>query len=510
MRNLLFAFCLVACDGRIADPLGGAGGGPGGGAGSGTPGAPGSGAAGGALECTEPTAGPAPLRRLTRAEQHRTLQALFGDVGDPTALFPPDEHAGPFESNVTSAVSEVAVELYGDAAHAVASLAADRFDEIVGCDSAVDGEVTCAREAVRALGRRIFRRALSEDEVARYDALYDAQVSIGGHIDAVRLVVETMLQSPFFLYHVEQTATEGGEGIARLDGWSIASRLSFFLWRAGPDDALLDAAERGELGDPDALRREARRMLDDPRALETLVDFHSQWLGVRELDAIDNDELTEELRTEMRAAVEGYVRSALTGDGTIDALLTTELLTQRAVMSVHFSPVLRGKMVRELLLCQAIPPPPADVDTALPPPDPSVSPRERWSQHVVDPSCGGCHRLLDPVGFAFDHYDELGRWRDAYGGFPVDATGDLVATRDADGPFDGADELVARLAGSDEVRECVARQWVRFAVGRTLEREDECLVAEAYERFRDSGWDVRELVLAIAESERFVNVRVSP
>jgi hypothetical protein len=187
------------------------------------------------------------------------------------------------------------------------------------------------------------------------------------------------------------------------------------------------------------------------------------------------------------------------------------LLTQASVMTVlsgaeETSPILRGKFVREKLLCQPVPPPPPNAAVTLPKFDPKLTKKERFAQHWKDPGCAFCHKKMDPIGFGFEHYDALGAWRTAEGAQPVDASGALTGTGDADGPFDGAVALGARLSASPRVRRCVATQWFRSALGRGERDEDAASLEGAYQAFARAGFDVRELIVAIAMSDAFRRV----
>jgi hypothetical protein len=168
------------------------------------------------------------------------------------------------------------------------------------------------------------------------------------------------------------------------------------------------------------------------------------------------------------------------------------------------SPVHRGKLVREQVLCQPMPPQPAGLVVVPPEVDPRRPTRERFDQHAADPSCSVCHRLMDPIGFGFEAYDGIGRFRDRDGGRAVDARGQLTDT-DADGPFDGVPELAARLAGSAQVRDCAATQWFRFAFGRQEGPGDSCSLRALQAAFAAAGGDVRELLVALTTTDAFLH-----
>ena len=183
------------------------------------------------------------------------------------------------------------------------------------------------------------------------------------------------------------------------------------------------------------------------------------------------------------------------------------LLTHASLLASHShanqtSPIHRGVLVRQNLFCHMLPPPPPDVDDVPPDPDPNATTRERFDQHTSDPSCAGCHNLIDPVGFGFENYDGIGAFRTMEGDLPVDASGELLAT-DVDGPFDGVVELAAQLVESQTVRQCVSRQWFRFALGRSETIEDTCTMDRLYESFESSGHDVRVLLRELVLSDAF-------
>jgi hypothetical protein len=189
------------------------------------------------------------------------------------------------------------------------------------------------------------------------------------------------------------------------------------------------------------------------------------------------------------------------------------LLTQAAFLTAHShpnqtSPVHRGMLVRENLLCQPLEAPPANVNNVPPSPTPTTSTRDRFAQHSSDPTCAGCHNLMDPIGLGFEHYDSIGAYRAMDGNRPVDATGQILeAQADVVGSFNGAVELANKLAGSREVADCMANQWFRFALGRIESKDDACTLKAIYDGFEASGGNVRELLTALVVSDAFRHVR---
>jgi hypothetical protein len=190
------------------------------------------------------------------------------------------------------------------------------------------------------------------------------------------------------------------------------------------------------------------------------------------------------------------------------------ILTQGAFLATHAhhdqtSPVHRGLFVRENILCQTIPPPPADVVPTPPPPTPGTTMRERIAVHQSEASCSGCHQMMDQIGLGFENYDAAGRFRSEEDNRPVDATGNLIGTGDSalDGPFNGALDLAEKLSQSSVVEQCMTRQWFRFALGRSSSNDDACSLASMQERLVASGGNIRELIVSIALSDAFRNVR---
>ncbi|UJR82329.1 DUF1592 domain-containing protein [Sandaracinus amylolyticus] len=495
--------------------------------------------------------GSSPFRRLTRDEYDATVLALLGDESAPARAFPPDEDGLGFAVGAT--VSPLLAENYLRAAETLAASAIGRgLGDLLPCDLA-NGDEACARAFVTSFGRRAYRRALDDAQIDRVMEVHRA----GSDFESgIRLVITAMLTSPYFLYRVELGPPDlaAGERVIPLTMDERATRLSYFLWGTMPDDALFAAADAGELETVDQIADHARRMLDDPRALRTIERFVDAWLEL-ELDVVSKDPETypdwsDELAAAMHDETRAFVDHVLTeGSGTLDELLTADysfvspalaavygvevpegatepvrvaldptqragLLTQPGFLSQHArgnqsSPVFRGRFVRERLLCQTLPPPPEDLLVVPPEPDPSASTRDRFEQHRSDPACSGCHELMDPIGFGFEHYDAIGRWRDRDEGFDVDASGRIVGTRETDGEFEGAVDLAHRLANSPDVHACLTQQWWEFAFRRTVEEADACSIDEVRRAFDESGRDLRALIIALVRTDAFLYRRAA-
>jgi hypothetical protein len=501
--------------------------------------------------CAEPQVGPTGLRRLTAEQYDNTVRDLLGVTTLPSVQFSfaPDERVGPFTSNGTAPVVDLQVEQYMAAAEGIAAEVVGDLAGILPCDPGAMGEQACAEEFITTLGMRAYRRPLDASELSRLMGVYEEGRSHGDFSDGVRLAIQGVLQSPFFLYHTEQGEAGDDGDLVALDGHAVASRLSYFLWNTMPDDALFAAAASGGLDSSSGLEAQLDRMLADPKAEEAIASFHLQWLGADEIAHLEKDSsvypafhagLASAMLEETSRFTSWVLRE---GDATLDTLFTAEftftddpellalygvtlpdghvpgdpvplpegqragLLTHASLMASHAhanqtSPIHRGVLVRENLFCQMLPPPPPDVDDVPPDPDPNATTRERFAQHTADPSCAGCHNLIDPLGFGLENYDSIGAFRTMEGDLPVDASGELIAT-DIDGPFDGAVELAGRLVQSQQVRQCVAQQWFRFALGRGDAEEDACTMERLYDSFESSGNDVRVLLRELVLSDAF-------
>jgi Protein of unknown function (DUF1592)/Protein of unknown function (DUF1588)/Protein of unknown function (DUF1595)/Protein of unknown function (DUF1585)/Protein of unknown function (DUF1587) len=541
---LLFAVTVWGCTGTIGDTSGGH---PGTFGGSTT--SPGRTTAGPELQ-DQP--GLMPLRRLTRSELGNTLRDLLGESTTVVEALPPDSVgvSGFQEAGVVSAVD---VDHLVDLAERVGKNVAARLPALLACDPAVTGEDACARQFFVKFGRRAYRRPLAESEIANLVAyVKDVRAKLTySFAEAMRVAVQAMLLSPSFLYRWElgPLAARGEPGgLVRLDADETAARLSFFLWGSMPDDALFDAVDRNQLATTDDVLREGRRMLSDPRAQQSVASFHSQWLGLDRLvdeqkDSKQFPEWNPSLAGAMLEETAAFaIGTVLEGDGRLSTLLssstsyvnadlarlygvngvTSQTLVlqaldpaQRAGLFTHASflashatptsshPVKRGKKIFSDVLCGTIPPPPAMVPPTETP-SPNVSTRERFVAHEQNQCAKACHSLMDPPGFAFEHYDAVGRYRTMDGGKPVDSSGLFVGPSGGDPiAFNDAIEFMNILAASDDVRRCVTNRWFRYAVGRADVPGDEASLETAYDAFVKSEYNVRELMVGVAGSRSF-------
>lgn len=499
------------------------------------------------VDCSELQPGRAPMRRLTVHEYDNTVRDLLGDTTGPAARLIDDERG------VTSAdarlVTVLLVEQYMAAAEDVAARAIGDLPALLECDRSTVGDDGCATRFIERIGARAFRRPLEDAEATALFDLYAVVASEMSYDEGIQAVVEAILQAPAFLYRPEVVPLDG-EAVVRLDGYQLATRLSYFLWSTMPDEALLDAAASGELEDDAAVAAHARRLLEDSRAEGAIQRFFGGFLELEHLDGLTKDpevfpDFQPAIAELMRQETEAFIHAVLIdpeGDRSWATLLTADwsmmnaelaeyygvegpagdtfervdldpayhsgLLTQGSLMatrarSYESSPVHRGMFVRGNLLCGIVPDVPENLEVDPPDPDPSLTTRERLAEHRSDPMCGSCHRQIDPLGFAFEHFDGDGRFRPTENGLPIDASG-LMVDSDVDGEFDGAVELAEKLTGSEEAQACFASTLFENAQGRASDHRDGCSMDHLLTRFQDSDFDVRELMIAITQTDAFL------
>jgi hypothetical protein len=506
-------------------------------------------------ECANAAANPgrSPLRRLNLKEYETTVHDLLGVKTDVVSTFPPDQllatQGAGFTNNADAlVVTALLANAYMTAAEGFATAAVANLSTLLPCDPAKAGEDACAKQFIADFGRRAFRRPLTDDEKTKYFALYGIGRTGGVFADGIELSLEAFLQSPSFLYRVEKGAPAAPtDGVAPVTGFEMATRLSYFFWGTAPDKALLDAAEAGQLTTTSQIGTQVSRLMGDARAHTAVSNFHTEWLNLSGIPYVDKDktlypqwssQIALDLFNEAETFVDktfwsdgktdtffgasySYVNKELAGfyglapptvDGFVQAafdpsqrrgiLTLGGILAQNAKQN-QTSPVLRGKFVREQLLCQTLPPPPANLVIVPPEVTPGTTTRQRFALHEKDSTCAACHRLMDGMGVGFERYDPMGRWRLKDQGLDIDDSGTVVGTRDMDGTFNGVVELAGKFAQSEQVRQCIVTQWFRYANGRAEVGADACTLQHLYQGFEDSGHDLRDLLARIAVSDSY-------
>jgi hypothetical protein len=502
---------------------------------------------------------PSGMRRLTADQYLNTVRDLLkmSDVRTLIELsaLPSDGSLGErFTSNAQTSLQGLDADKYADAADQLSRKAITNLGNLVSCTSM---DAACAQTFIQNFGKRAFRRPLTPAEVDRYKKVFAAGADFA---NGVRLVVSTFLQSPKFLYLVEIVPDGGAGKVFQIDSWSMASRLSYFFLNSMPDDPLFAAADADQLKTPDQISEQARRLMGDARFSETLNFFHDQWLEMDQLSSAEKEETlfkiwTPELKADLQEQTYRFIDEVIRkGDGKVETLFTASFAflrgslydvygvpkpagaaannwakvdlnpKERAGLLTHAgllagmahenrtSYILRGQLVREAILCTEIPPPPADVDASETNIPPTATAQERSKLHRVRPDCASCHELFDPLGFAFEIYDPIGKFRtlDAMGK-PIDSTAVITNTAKLDGTVPDAIELTKRLGPAEEVRNCVARQWLRFALGRDLdETQDGSTLSAVFKTSNDSGGKVADILGAVARSNAFRHLKVNP
>jgi hypothetical protein len=508
---------------------------------------------------------PGELRRLTLSQYNNTVRDLLGDFTRPADQFPPEDFLNGFTNQVEGqSVPPLLAEAYTIAAEKLAANAFRRGDSqgLIPCKPSSPDDRICRDRFLRQFGLRAFRRPLTDKETAGYADLFNhAATSQRDFLAGAKVVVEGMLQSPSFLFHLED-----GPG-GRWRQFGVASRLSYFLWDTMPSAELLRAAEAGELGTPNEIRRVALRMLDNPLSKRALEVFLAQWMrfdrvmaavrSARIYSDFSNSLLpamTEETRhlfnhlvwndknfMEMFNAGYTFVSARLAqlygleapaeefgmvkyppGSARAGVLGHAGLLTLTGNQT-DTSPTARGLFVREHFLCQNVPPPPPGVDTNLPAiTDKPMTNKERLQIHLSNPSCAACHTLIDPIGLGFEKFDNLGRYREKLTiriqlqrdsvtnkqrdpkdfELPLDTTAHIQGIPNS--PFSTLRELGAILANDPTCQRCMVKQIFRYAVGRHETESDQAEIDALFAVFQKSGFHFRELLLSLVTSPAFL------
>ena len=408
-------------------------------------------------------------------------------------------------------------------------------------------EDACARRILAGLMRRAYRREVTEDDFKSPLEFYRSGKAADGFEAGIEMALSSVLVSPEFLFRVEREPPGiDSDSVYTVSDVELASRLSFFLWSSVPDDELLGTALRGELSRPEVLERQVRRMLRDERSEALVSNFAAQWLHLRNLDSAKPDMrlfpgFDDNLRQAFRQETELLLQSVMQGDGSVLDLLSTDytflnerlakhyrvphvygswfrkvdldetsrrggLLRHGSILTVtsystRTSPVIRGHWVLENLLGVPPPPPPPNVSTfdqdVI---DSSLSMRDRLEAHRANPACSGCHSLMDPLGFALENYDAVGRWRESEGTEPIDAAGNFPGGSE----FRGVAGLEQALLERPELFVgTFVEKLMTYALGRVVEHYDAPAVRKILREARPDGFRFSQLVLGIAKSKPF-------
>ena len=407
------------------------------------------------------------------------------------------------------------IEITGPFRPAGASVSASRRKIFVCSPRGPSDEASCARRIIATLVRHAYRRPVHDTDVQEVFGAYAVARRTGNFDAGIQAVVKRVLSDPEFLFRIErQPATVANAGIYRISDLELASRLSFFLWSSIPDEELLDIATRGRLHEPSVLEQQVRRLLADGRSQAFLTNFFGQWLYLRNIAIVQPDprsfpQFDENLRRAFQRESELFIESQVRNDRSAEELLTANytfvnerlarhygipnvygshfrrvtypddrragLLGQGSILTVtsyanRTSPVKRGQWILENLLASPPPPPPPNV-----PPfpensgDQGKSVRERMEQHRKNPTCAVCHSKLDPLGFALENFDGIGRWRTTDANIPIDPSGAFPDGTRFDSPVAFRSALMTHR---DEFLLALTEKLLTYAMGRGAEYYD--------------------------------------
>lgn len=541
----------AACQGEIGLADGGLptsgvqgqGGGPAGGGGA---------SGGGTVVQTAPAA---PMRRVSHFEYNHMVHDLLGTSMRPADQFVNQDREAVFDNNIDNlGVSEQLTEQYLIAAEALAAEATqpERVGAWLGCDAASAPD-DCVRGALAQLARRAYRRPVEAAEVDDLMATYQEGKSSEGTIPGLQMALARLLVSPFFLYWEERGAPgaeASAQGQVRLTSYEVAARMARMLIASLPDEELLQAAASGQLETPEQRLVQARRLLRDAQGEPTAaaranVDhFHAQWLELDRLDTLAKSDpaFDASLREAMRAEIETFLgdllwnrrdtRELFQADASfvneklasiygisgvsgpelslrkLDGSPRAGLLTQPGILALtsssdHSKPVQRASYILRRFLCAPPGDPPANAPKEVPDGTPGGTHREKFEALTSPPACASCHAQINGIGFSFDQFDAIGRFRTVDDdGQPLNTQGELLQT-DVDGKVKDGVELARRLGESAQVRACLVQNWYRYTSGRYESAADRPQVERLMARYEGAGNVLEEVLLGVIADEEF-------
>jgi Protein of unknown function (DUF1592)/Protein of unknown function (DUF1588)/Protein of unknown function (DUF1595)/Protein of unknown function (DUF1585) len=507
---------------------------------------------------SEAMGGPTSFRRLNESQYKRAIAQIFGDdIMVPGRFEPPVREDGLLaigESHVI--VTPAGFEQTAIRAREIAAqiMAESRRSRYLECRPAPASQFdrACAQSFFTKYGRLLYRRPLTEREMAAVLRLAaEATTKTGSFIRGVETSLGAMLSSPAFTFRIETSQADPALPLQRrLDPYSHASRISFLLWDAPPDEELLDSAARGELYTQEGLERQVARMMASPRLEQGVRAFFSDMLAYDQFEGLSKDPLlfpifNPQLRNDAKEqSLRTIVDHLLNRQGDYRDLFVTRntflsrslgalygvrvdhrgfggwmpytfpsnsphagLLTMPAFLMLdpshegRSSPTIRGKVVRENFLCETVPPPPANVNFQIVQdvnnPEFKTA-RERLSAHNESPACAGCHKITDPIGLALENYTAVGAFRTHENGAPIDPSGEFEGKT-----YANAMDLTRLIRDSESASSCVVQRTLEYGVGRTLVRSEEAWVEALNRSFAASGYQYPALLKQIATSPAF-------
>ncbi len=512
--------------------------------------------------------GSTPVRRISRVEYNNMIRDLGLDPNNtqPGNQFVSEQKidtgkAGNFNTNTYATVSGTLMnQQYLEAAEGLASAIAantnNQLTNLLGCNTQ---NAACAQQFITKFAGKAFRGQLDATETTNLNNLVTNVSAKFDFATGIQAVIEAVLTSPRFLFVLEfgqPNATGDAVPLAPLE---LATRLALYLWRSLPDQTLVEAANNGQLATPSDVATQATRMLADAKAKAALADFADQWMDIENMNAVTKDTQftkwtagvasdlhTETLTTFTQAVITNsdyktlltspmsYINGTLAsfygvgGNPSFDTATNVNtasnprygILTQGSVLAGHAhtslpSPTKRGRLLRQQILCEEVPDPPAAVAGKPIPPPPATlmsgaTTRQAYLQHVAaNDTCNACHQYMDWLGFGFDQYDATGAFQTMENGTPnLDSSGKFVPfannAGDMSGTFSGTSDMVTQLSMSEQVMQCFALQEMRYALLRAETTDDSCSAQQIYQAFKSNNYNLQKLIVAVVSSDAFM------
>jgi hypothetical protein len=407
----------------------------------------------------------------------------------------------------------------------------------------------CAQSIISRIGTRAYRRPLSDHDRTSLMAFYDRGAAAGGFEEGVRMALQAVLASPYFVFRFETAPANVTAGQDyRVSDADLASRLSFFLWGSLPDDQLLKLAEQKKLSDKKTLEREVKRMLADPRADALSTRFAAQWLRLQDVEKVHPDaflfpDFSLQLAQDMEKETELFFNDIVRGDHSVLDLFTADYTYVNEQLARHYgipnvsgpefrrvkypdetrrgllgqgsmlvqtslgnrtSPVLRGKWVMEVLIGMPPPPPPPNVPSLDETKDAQdgrpLTTRERMELHRANPTCNACHQYMDPIGLSLDNFDVTAKWRYRENDAPLDTHGNMYDGSAVSSPSDLTQALLKRPI---PLVRSFTENLMAYAVGRRVEDQDEPTIRAIVKEAESKGFKMSSFILGVVNSSEF-------
>jgi hypothetical protein len=483
--------------------------------------------------------GPRLLRRLSAEQMDNTVRDLFKNASAPKS----DVFNDPQVLGFTADANALLVRDLGSQQLMTYGEQVGRWAvSTLGASLAPCSEMTtaCRSQFIKQFGQRAFRQPLTDTQVTRYEKLFATGATFE---QGLELTITTMLQSPYFLYRRELgTPDTQKPGQVRLTPYEVASNISYLITRSMPDEQLFAAAAANQLSTREQIDAQVERLMADPKNHGTINTFMGEWLEIKRVFGVLKDPKVFDFSDAMRADMEHETASLIedvvfTRKGTLADLFKADYTFVNASLAKHYSiagvtgtdfvkvpvphdtgilaqgsllaghagmtfssPTLRGKLIRTRFLCEDLPPPPSNVNTNIMPPKEAKTTRQIFEAHVANPNCGGCHQMMDKIGFGLENYDVAGRYRTMENGEPVDASGFIIGP---DVAFTGLGELNDYLSKNDNVRQCMVRFMSYYSYGATGWTDDGCTLDAINGEAQKSNWSIGSVLTAITHAPHF-------